>query len=77
MVEKQDVTTGSDKWELASPFVLGTDYMLCSLEAGHEYKFRVFAENEVGRGPPLESDKSVVGNSLFHALCLSLCLQVN
>ena len=65
VVEKQDVTSGSDKWEPLSRFVRGTDYEVAGLDAGHEYKFRVIAENEVGRGPPLEAEKSVVAKNPF------------
>ncbi|CAG5115700.1 unnamed protein product [Candidula unifasciata] len=63
IVEKQDKATG--KWEPVSKFVRGTKYEVLGLLEGHEYNFRVSAENEYGVGEPLETVLSVVAQHPF------------
>ncbi|XP_055900297.1 twitchin-like isoform X6 [Biomphalaria glabrata] len=58
VVEKQDKATG--RWEPVSKFVRGTKYEVLGLTEGHEYNFRVSAENEYGVSEPLETSQSVV-----------------
>ena len=52
-MEKKDARTG--KWEPVSKFVRGTNFEVMGLEEGHEYMFRVSAENEHGVSEPLET----------------------
>ncbi|XP_041366543.1 twitchin-like isoform X3 [Gigantopelta aegis] len=56
VVEKQDLRTGN--WEPVSRFVRGTKYEVMGLVEGHEYNFRVMAENEHGVSEPLETVSS-------------------
>ncbi|CAL1540886.1 unnamed protein product, partial [Lymnaea stagnalis] len=58
VVEKQDKATG--RWEPVSKFVRGTKYEVLGLIEGHEYNFRVSAENEYGVSEPLETNLSIV-----------------
>lgn len=58
IVEKCDTRTG--KWEPVSKFIRGTKYEVMGLDEGHEYKFRVSAENENGISEPLEVLSPVV-----------------
>lgn len=57
MVEKQDLRTG--KWEPVSKFVRNPTYEVMGLTEGHEYNFRVMAENQFGVSEPLETVMSV------------------
>ncbi|KAK3703484.1 hypothetical protein RRG08_024788 [Elysia crispata] len=63
IVEKQDKATG--RWEPASKFVRGTQYEVMGLEEGHEYNFRVKAENDYGISEPLETSTGTVAQSPF------------
>ena len=65
MVEKQDVTAASseERWEVASRFVRLPEYEVAGLDDGHQYRFRVSAENEVGRGPALETERPILAKS--------------
>nr|XP_034332878.1 twitchin isoform X27 [Crassostrea gigas] len=58
VVEKMDTRTGA--WEPVSKFVRGTNYEVMGLAEGHEYKFRVSAENQFGRSEPLETYLPIV-----------------
>ncbi|XP_052800015.1 twitchin-like isoform X4 [Mya arenaria] len=58
VVERQDQRTGD--WVTCSKFVRGTTYEVLNLSEGHEYKFRVSAENEYGVSEPLEMRETVV-----------------
>lgn len=58
IVEKMDTRTGA--WEPVSKFVRGTNYEVMGLAEGHEYKFRVSAENEFGKSEPLETYLPIV-----------------
>lgn len=53
-----DTRTGA--WEPVSKFVRGTNYEVMGLAEGHEYKFRVSAENQFGRSEPLETYLPIV-----------------
>lgn len=58
IVEKQDKRTGN--WTPCSKFIRGTSYEVMGLEEGHEYNFRVSAENEHGVSESLETPLSIV-----------------
>ena len=62
-MEKQDKATG--KWEPVSKFVRGTQYEVMGLDEGHEYNFRVKAENDYGVSEPLETTTATVAQSPF------------
>ncbi|RUS77262.1 hypothetical protein EGW08_014976, partial [Elysia chlorotica] len=67
IVEKQDKATG--RWEPASKFVRGTHYEVLGLEEGHEYNFRVKAENDYGVSEPLETSTATVAQNPFSKCC--------
>ncbi|XP_052825204.1 twitchin isoform X2 [Octopus bimaculoides] len=64
VVEKFDPTKG--KWEKVSNAVSGTKVTVPKLQDGHEYKFRVMAENVHGLSEPLETDKSIIAKNPFN-----------
>ncbi|KAL8565325.1 hypothetical protein ACOMHN_029021 [Nucella lapillus] len=57
VVEKQDLKTG--KWEPVSKFVRNPTFEVMGLTEGHEYNFRVVAENQFGASEPLETAYSI------------------
>lgn len=57
VIEKQDLKTG--KWEPVSKFVRNTLFEVMGLSEGHEYYFRVMAENQFGLSEPLQTPLSV------------------
>ncbi|CAE1243307.1 Titin,Twitchin [Acanthosepion pharaonis] len=63
VVEKFDPTKGT--WEKVSSSVTGTKLAVKNLQEGHEYKFRVKAENLHGLSEPLETDKSIVAKNPY------------
>ncbi|XP_071120619.1 twitchin-like isoform X18 [Mytilus edulis] len=65
VVEKCDTRTG--RWEPVSKFVRGTKYEVMGLDEGHEYKFRVSAENENGVSEPLEVLEPVLAQHPYTA----------
>uniref|UniRef100_A0A915Q578 non-specific serine/threonine protein kinase n=1 Tax=Setaria digitata TaxID=48799 RepID=A0A915Q578_9BILA len=54
VVEKRDLQ--SNTWTPVSAFVPGTTALVTKLIEGHQYEFRVMAENANGRSDPLNSD---------------------
>lgn len=62
-MEKFDPTKGT--WEKVSSSVTGTKLAVKNLQEGHEYKFRVKAENLHGLSEPLETDKSIVAKNPY------------
>ena len=69
IVEKQDVKTG--KWEPVSKFVRNLNFEVMGLTEGHEYNFRVMAENEFGVSEPLETTLSVAAQYPYSELAFS------
>ncbi|KAG9509578.1 Twitchin [Fragariocoptes setiger] len=81
IVERLDVTPGvagdtgagaavggsaEAAWVKCSAFVRGTTYDLVGLQPDHKYKFRVWAENEIGVSPePLLTERPVVAKWPF------------
>lgn len=63
VVEKRDVKTNA--WVPVSSFVPGTSCIVSKLEEGHEYEFRVMAENVNGRSDPLTTDAAVLAKDPF------------
>jgi fibronectin type 3 domain-containing protein len=63
IVERKD--RNSDKWERVSDCVAGTTYTVNKLKEGHEYDFRVMAENQFGESEPLVSSLAVVAKNPF------------
>ncbi|XP_064634017.1 twitchin-like isoform X9 [Lineus longissimus] len=62
-VEKMDQATGT--WEKVSEYVPGTTVNVPKLKEGHQYKFRVMAENSQGRSEPLETERATTAKNPF------------
>ncbi|TMS38626.1 hypothetical protein L596_005310 [Steinernema carpocapsae] len=58
VVERRDIKTNT--WVPVTNFATGTQVTVPKLHEGHEYEFRVMAENVYGRSDPLTSDGSVL-----------------
>ncbi|XP_076471204.1 twitchin-like [Babylonia areolata] len=65
VVEKQDLKSG--RWEPVSKFVRNPTYEVMGLTEGHEYNFRVMAENEFGASEPLDSAYSIAAQHPYTA----------
>ncbi|GMT25440.1 hypothetical protein PFISCL1PPCAC_16735 [Pristionchus fissidentatus] len=63
VVEKRDTRTNT--WVPVSAFVTGTSITVPKLTEGHEYEFRVMAENAFGRSDPLNTDSPVLAKDPF------------
>ncbi|KAL3982100.1 Fibronectin type III domain family protein [Acanthocheilonema viteae] len=63
VVEKRDLQ--SNIWTPVSAFVPGTTAVVSKLTEGHQYEFRVMAENANGRSDPLNSDSPVFAKDPF------------
>lgn len=63
VVERRD--TRSSTWVPVSSFTTGTEITVPKLHEGHEYEFRVMAENALGRSDPLVTDKPVLVKDPF------------
>ena len=62
-MEKKDKK--SDKWERVQDFVQGTQCTIGKLKEGHEYDFRVSAENQNGISEPLETSQAITAKNPF------------
>uniref|UniRef100_A0A915KJE1 Twitchin n=1 Tax=Romanomermis culicivorax TaxID=13658 RepID=A0A915KJE1_ROMCU len=63
VVEKRDVK--SSLWTPVSNFVTGTSCLVGKLQEGHDYEFRVTAENQFGRSEPLVSEKPITAKDPY------------
>jgi Zn-finger domain-containing protein len=63
IVEKRDKKTNT--WERVSEAVPGTSITIPKLKEGHEYDFRVIAENVNGLSEPLETEKPILAKNPF------------
>ncbi|KAL3088858.1 hypothetical protein niasHS_009150 [Heterodera schachtii] len=63
VVERRDV--GSQVWVPVNNFVVGTSSTVPKLQEGHEYEFRVCAENAFGRSDPLNTDSAVLAKDPY------------
>lgn len=63
VVEKRDLRTNA--WVPVSAFVPGTSLTVKKLQEGHEYEFRVMAENVNGRSEPLSTETPVLAKDPF------------
>lgn len=63
VVEKRDRKTGD--WVRCTDPINGTEVTLSKLKEGHEYEFRVMAENCNGLSEPLATDKPILIKNPF------------
>ncbi|VDN28526.1 unnamed protein product [Gongylonema pulchrum] len=63
VVEKRDLQ--SNTWVPVSTFVPGTTATVSKLSEGHQYEFRVMAENANGRSDPLNTDSPITAKDPF------------
>ena len=63
IVERKD--RNSDKWERVTDCVAGQSYTVTKLKEGHEYDFRVIAENQNGESEPLVTTEPVLAKNPF------------
>ncbi|XP_014665457.1 PREDICTED: twitchin-like isoform X3 [Priapulus caudatus] len=63
-VEKKDAKKGT--WVPVCSYVPGTSYHVGKLQEGHEYEFRVIAENVHGESEPLVTTKPMVAKNPFN-----------
>lgn len=63
VVEKRDKKTGI--WEKVSECVPSSPVTIKGLKEGHEYDFRVMAENQNGLSEPLETDEPVLAKNPY------------
>ncbi len=63
IVEKKDKK--SDTWERVSEGTLGTSITINKLKEGHEYEFRVVAQNANGTSEALTTDKPILAKNPF------------
>lgn len=63
VIEKRDLQ--SNTWTPVSTFVAGTVATVTKLAEGHQYEFRVMAENANGRSEPLSTDVPVLAKDPF------------
>lgn len=66
-LEKFDTKKG--RWEPVKSGIQGTKCVAPKLQEGHEYKFRVIAENNQGDSEPLETDEPIVAKNPFGEKC--------
>jgi hypothetical protein len=66
VVEKRDIKSGN--WAPVSDFCTNTWFTVNRLQEGHEYEFRVMAENALGRSEVLMTDKPVMAKDPFGTL---------
>lgn len=63
VVEKRDLNSGA--WVPVSSFVTGTSLVVPKLQEGHQYEFRVMAENSFGTSEPLVTDSPVTAKNPY------------
>src|SRR5690606_22028028 len=63
VVEKRDKKT--DKWERVQDYAPGMSCVIPKLKEGHEYDFRVIAENQNGQSEALETDHPTKAKNPF------------
>ena len=56
---------GSPTWEKVPGIVNGESHVVKGLEPGKKYKFRVRAENRLGLGEPVETNKYILAKNPY------------
>lgn len=64
IVEKRDIKSGT--WIPVSNFITNTTCTVPKLQDGHEYEFRVIAQNAFGLSDPLTTDRSILAKDPFN-----------
>uniref|UniRef100_A0A1I7S352 non-specific serine/threonine protein kinase n=1 Tax=Bursaphelenchus xylophilus TaxID=6326 RepID=A0A1I7S352_BURXY len=63
VVERREIHSGT--WVPVSDFVVGTSCTVNKLHEGHEYEFRVSAQNVLGVSDPLVTDNTTIAKDAF------------
>jgi titin len=63
IVEKRDKNSG--EWVRCNDTINGTEVTVSKLKEGHEYEFRVMAENINGLSEPIMTEKAVLVKNPF------------
>jgi hypothetical protein len=66
VVEKRDKKSGD--WVRCNDAINGTEVTISKLKEGHEYEFRVMAENANGLSEPLATEKAILVKNPFSEL---------
>ena len=69
VVEKRDKKSGD--WVRCNDPINGTQMTVSKLKEGHEYEFRVMAENVNGLSEPLVTDKATLVKNPFSKFLVS------
>lgn len=72
-IEKKDTKRGT--WMPVSSNITDTKFTVPKLVEGHEYEFRVVAENDQGESEPLVTMRPVVAKDPFSKLSFAIELQ--
>ncbi len=70
VIEKRDKKTGD--WVRCSDPINGTQATISKLKEGHEYEFRVMADNSNGLSEPLITEKPILVKSPFSNILFSI-----
>ncbi len=74
VVEKRDKKSGD--WVRCNDAVTGTEVTISKLKEGHEYEFRVMAENINGLSEPLVTEKGVLVKNPFSEFYILMKLRL-
>ncbi len=75
VVEKRDKKSGD--WVRCNDAINGTEVTISKLKEGHEYEFRVMAENANGLSEPLVAEKAILVKNPFSKLLVCIYSFIN
>lgn len=67
---------GSPTWEKVPGIVNGESHVVKGLEPGKKYKFRVRAENRLGLGEPVETNKYILAKNPYGEPEIIYCVSI-